>query len=265
MQANLSYLQPNGQRPWHYMYQPPDGRAQTNSVFRAHTVAIADARGAAASIEREGFELRAAPSEVRDFRDDEEVRRTYYAEVAQLALTATGARYAYVFDHQVRRREANRAPLAFGRHGDGSKPGAAGHVHNDYTALSAPRRFDALWLGSPHRRYAIVNVWRSIGGPVLDTPLAVCDARSVAPEDLVASDIHYPGRSGEIYLVRHSPRHAWRYFPRMDRHEALVFKQYDSEPQAARYVPHGAFDLPDIPPGAPLRESIETRCLVVYD
>ena len=71
--------------------------------------------------------------------------------------------------------------------------------------------------------------------------------------------------SGEIYLVRHSPRHAWHYFPRMDRHEALVFKQYDSDPQAPRYVPHGAFDLPDIPPDAPLRESIEARCLVVYD
>ena len=43
MQANLSYLQPNGQRPWHYMYQPPGERAQINSVFRAHAVAIVDA------------------------------------------------------------------------------------------------------------------------------------------------------------------------------------------------------------------------------
>ena len=74
----------------------------------------------------------------------------------------------------------------------------------------------------------------------VDTPLAVCDARSVAAEDLVAADIHYPSRRGEIYLVRHSPSHAWAYFPGMDRDEALVFKQYDSRRDVARFVREGA-------------------------
>lgn len=46
----------------------------------------------------------------------------------------------------------------------------------------------------------------------------------------------------------------------------LVFKQYDSRTDGvARFTPHAAFDLPDIPPEAPLRESIEIRCLVVYE
>jgi hypothetical protein len=115
-------------------------------------------------------------------------------------------------------------------------------------------------------RYAIVNIWRSIKGPVLDTPLAVCDARSVSAADLVVSEVRYPDRSGEIYLLRHSRRHRWFTFPAMDRHEALVFKQYDSQVSgAARYTPHAAFDHPDTPADAPLRESIEVRCLVVYE
>lgn len=265
MQADLSYLEPTGERPWHYMYEPPGGGAQHNCSFRGHRVSIADARQLRPSIDREGFELRVAPSAVRDFRDDELVKLAYYPEVAKLALDVTGARHAYVFDHQARRREADRAPLTFGRHGDGRQPGAAGRVHNDYTEASARRRLAVHWKGSPWRRFAIVNVWRSVAGPVLDTPLAVCDARTVSPGDLVASDVHYLGRSGEISLVTHSPRHAWHYFPRMDRHEALIFKQYDSKDGAARYVPHGAFDLPRIPDNAPLRESIEARCLVVYD
>jgi hypothetical protein len=51
----------------------------------------------------------------------------------------------------------------------------------------------------------------------------------------------------------------------MDRHEALIFKQYDSQVSGtARYTPHAAFDLPDTPSDAPLRESIEIRCLVIY-
>jgi hypothetical protein len=266
MQVELSYLlAPTAERPWHYMYRRPDGGPQHNCSFAAFKIPISDARGAGCSLVREGFELREAPTAVRDFTDENAVRGFYYAEVAKLALEATGARHGFVFDHQLRRREAGRPPVTFGRDGGALRPGAAGRVHNDYTDASARRRLDALWKGSPHRRFAILNVWRSIAGPVLDTPLAVCDARTVARSDLVAADIHYPGRSGEIHLVRHSPRHQWHYFDRMDRHEALVFKQYDSSEGTPRYVPHGAFDLPQIPAGAPLRESVEARCLVVYD
>jgi hypothetical protein len=50
------------------------------------------------------------------------------------------------------------------------------------------------------------------------------------------------------------------------RRSALAGKQYDSQVSGvARYTPHAAFDLPDIPADAPLRESIEVRCLVVMD
>jgi hypothetical protein len=84
-------------------------------------------------------------------------------------------------------------------------------------------------------------------------------------EGLVAADILYPDRSREIYLVQQSSRHRWAYFSEMDRHEALVFKQYDSQVNGvARFTPHSAFDLRDIPPDAPLRESIEIRCLVTF-
>ena len=52
----------------------------------------------------------------------------------------------------------------------------------------------------------------------------------------------------------------------MDRHEALVFKQYDSQVSGvARFTPHAAFDHPDTLLDAPLRESIELRCLVIYE
>lgn len=69
-----------------------------------------------------------------------------------------------------------------------------------------------------------------------------------------------------IYFATHSPRHRWSYYAGMDRHEALVFKQYDSQVSGvARFTPHAAFDHPRSPPDAPLRESIELRCLVVYE
>ena len=65
--------------------------------------------------------------------------------------------------------------------------------------------------------------------------------------------------------MQQSSRHRWAYFSAMDRGEALVFKTGDSQVNGvARFTPHSAFDLPDIPPAAPHRHSIEIRCLVTY-
>jgi hypothetical protein len=252
------------------MYEPPDGSPQHNCSYEAHNVLITDVRRLSLSpcVHAAGFELRDAPSAVANFRDEEELRRVYYQECAELACEVTGGQRCYVFDHQLRRREAGRPSLTFGRRGDGSQPAAAGRIHNDYSEASGRRRLGLVLgdLAKSVERYCIVNVWRSIAGPILDTPLAVCDSRTVMASQLHVSEVRYANRSGEIYLLSHSPYHRWFYFAEMDRHEALVFKQYDSQVSGvSRYTPHTAFDLPDIPSDAPLRESIEIRCLVVMD
>lgn len=271
VRAQLGYLVHPTERPVSYMYDPPAGIAKDNCEYAPRSVEIRDARGLTAptSVHREGFELWNAPSAVSDFRDDAAVSASYYEEMVELACAATGAQRGFVFDHQVRKREEGRPPLAFGRHGDGRNPAAVGRVHNDYSEESGRRRLGLVLndaAAAAVRRYSIVNIWRSIGGAVLDTPLAVCEARSVSSRDLVSGEIRYPNRTGEIYLLEYSSQHCWYYYAAMDRHEALVFKQYDSQVNGvARYTPHAAFELADIPAGAPLRQSIEVRCLVVYD
>ncbi len=270
LRATLAYLQPCAMHPVSYAFQPPPGTPWENCGYDRVSMPIADARRAPAppAVDREGFELRDAPTAVTDFLDEAQVRDVYYREASELALAVTGATRAFVFDHLVRRRESDRAALTFGRSA-GGRAAANGRIHNDYTEDSGRHRL-ALVLGDRDaaavRRFGIVNIWRSINGPVRDTPLAVCDARTVTAADLVAGEVRYPRRTGEIYLALHSPLHRWSYYPAMDRHEALVFKQYDSRRGGvARFTPHAAFDLPDVPPDAPLRESIELRCLVVHD
>ncbi len=265
--AELEFLSPTSARPYNYMYAPPDAAAWQNCEYERRAVRLRDARGGDArpSLDGAGFELWQAPSAVRDFYDNEEVMRVYYPEAAQLALAASGASRAFVFDHLVRRREPG-APQAFGRR-DGARPGAAGRVHCDFTPASAQRRL-ALELGDAAAppRHMIVNLWRSIRHPVLDAPLALCDARSVAPADLVESDIYYPARRGEIYQALHNERQRWWYFSAMTRDEALVFKQFDSDAAGGSvFTPHAAFAHPHAPAGGPLRESIEIRCLLVFD
>ena len=270
--ATLSYAAPSVERPFNYAYGPPPGTPWENYEREERLVTIADARDAVSqvTVDGEGFSLFDAPSAVRDFLDPEEVVRRYYPEVAQIACAATGAMRAYVFDHLVRKLPPGSAVLDFGRSAKDAPPSANGQVHNDYTERSGLRRL-ALVLGEQAvergvSRYSIVNVWRSICAPVLDAPLAVCDARTIRVTDLVSAEVRYPDRTGEIYLGLHNPHHRWHYFSAMDRSEALVFKQYDSQVSGvARFTLHAAFRHPDAPAGVPPRQSIEARCLVVYE
>jgi hypothetical protein len=272
VKATLSYLLPGDTTPVQYAYEPPPGTPWESGQFADVLVNISDARTRSdrPSLHAEGFELWDAPSALRDYRNEEDIYRVYYPELEALVLSVTGGRHAYVFDHLVRQRDPAHASLDFGRARRGETAAPNARIHTDYTEHSGQRRL-GLVLGAgvrerPAPRYGIVNVWRSLRGPVLDTPLAICDARSVDAGDLIEAEVRYPRRQGEIYLASHAPRHQWWYYPGMDRHEALVFKQYDSRLSGvSRYVPHAAFAHPDAPKDAPPRISIEARCLVLFD
>ena len=115
------------------------------------------------------------------------------------------------------------------------------------------------------RRFAIIQVWRAIDRPILRNPLAMADARSVAGADLMIAERHHPGRIGQTYRLKYNPGHQWFYFPQMHKHEAIVFKVFDSEKDGrARFTPHTSFEDPSTPADAPARQSIEVRTLAFF-
>jgi hypothetical protein len=267
VEAALRYLEPMSGKPRSLEYEPPPGVPRTTAVYRDHTVAIRDVRPVAStlSLEREGFQLVTAASSVKDFYDDEAVRTHCYAETASLLEELTGASRVIVFDHTIRRRipgATDRTP--------GIPRQPVPRVHNDYTVKSAPQRVRDL-LGEEasdllRRRFSEINVWRPIRGPIQDAPLAVADARSVDSDDLVATDLIYPDRIGEIYYVKFNPSHRWFYAPAMQRNEVMLIKCFDSVNDGrARFVPHSAFVDPTAPAGAMPRESIELRTLLFFE
>src|SRR5690606_28835637 len=144
----------------------------------------------------------------------------------------TGGREAYVFDHLVRQRDPDVDMHLFGRRGAGEKVGALGRVHTDYTENSGRLRRDYILenfgLGSLPRLYCIVNLWRSIGGVIEDSPLAFCAANSVSTHDLVSCRLHYRHRVGEIYQVKHNADHRWWHLENMANEDVAIFKQFDS-------------------------------------
>jgi hypothetical protein len=141
-------------------------------------------------------------------------------------------------------------------------------VHNDHTVNSAPRRVrDHLGEDAEEllkHRFGIVNVWRPIRGPVLDSPLAVCDAQSFTDADLIASDLVYSHVRGETSRVEYNPKHRWYYFSEQQPDEVLLIRVHDSANDGrARLSFHTSFENP-LTPGAPPRESIEVRTLVFF-
>jgi hypothetical protein len=129
------------------------------------------------------------------------------------------------------------------------------------SSAEAPKRLS--------RRFAIYNVWRVLSDPPQDTPLALCDARSVHPSDCVHADqvidpLDAPEQRIENGVFRHSACQRWGYFPDMNRDEVLVFKGYESDPSRAAGVPHAAFDDPGCPSDAPPRESIDERVVAFF-
>lgn len=265
MRARLNYLTRDSEAPVSRIgFEVPD-EVHRSGDYEWVEVAIGDARrlDPPARLDREGFELVRFAPEIDDFYDDGLVEAAYYPEVARLVRESTGAARVVVFDHNSRAEGGPRAAHENAR-------GPVHLVHDDYTDRSAPGRVRAFLPEDEAedlltRRFAIVNVWRPIRGPLLSAPLALCDARSIAPDDLVAARMVYPHRIGEEFRSRHSAAHRWHYYPRMTADEALLIKVFDSAIDGpARFSLHSAFDDPTTPPDAPPRESIEARTLVFY-
>jgi len=214
------------------------------------------------TIDRESFRFVRHDTKVADFYDEEEVRRIYYPEMEELVKAESGASRVVVFDHTLRTGDdAVRERLKIRE--------VVPRVHNDYTEWSGPQRVRDLLPNEAHellkRRFAIVQVWRPIRYPVESFPLAMCDARTISPDDLVVSERHYPNRVGQTYAITYNANHKWFWLPRMRREEAIVFKVFDSMKDGrARWGAHTAFDDPTSPPNAPPRESIEIRTLAFF-
>jgi hypothetical protein len=266
VEGSLIFSEPTGEKPFTYTYEPPQGAPWSNGVYLPRTVRIENARPIAGrlSLDVEGLAVVRRPSAVRDFWDEAQTLALGHPEAAQLVKDVTGASRVVVFDHTLRRRTAGTADRT-----PGAARQPAARVHVDQTIASGPQRVrdimgdqaEALLKG----RAAIINVWRPIAHPPRDWPLAIADARSIKPESLVASDLIFPHRRGEIYVLAHDPAQRWLYVPDLKLDEAILIKCWDSDPAVARFAPHTAFEDPTTPEGTPPRESIEFRTIAFFD
>ena len=176
-------------------------------------------------------------------------------------------------------------------------PGADGYgtgVHQDYgvTPDDFEANLAAFTAGTPHgsvagqwrekfdadrvRGFAMINFWRPIRPmqkPLESMPLAVCDPRTVSPDDLVPSALlgFTPSGVPTVYLtLKYSPTQRWYYYPTMTTDEVLVFKNFeyfkgrDEDGSIVRSCFHTAFTDPGTPQTAEPRHSAEYRVEVWF-
>ena len=266
LQACFNYIVDTGVPPVRYIDWPEMADKAIPPQYRQYEMTVTDGRPLRDTfdLDTHGFVFVDHPTRVRDFTDEAERKAVYDPEVEALVKRCSGASDVVVFDHTIRVTDDESRRVS------GARPTVKG-VHNDYTEDSAPRRLreivgDAEAGKRLKNRYAIIQVWRPIRGPVLVDPLGICDGRSIPREGFIRVERRYQYRTGEVYHIAHHPSHKWFWFPRMTRDEALVFKVFDSdETQPSRFTAHSAFDDPGTPADAPPRESIETRTFAFFD
>ena len=265
IETGVNFLVDTGIKPVNIPSTPGGGKSEHIGEYEMQTVRVRDARPLASnlSLDREGFSLVPLETKVTDFYDNNQIENIYHGELQELIQRETGAKNVVVFDHtlragdeKIRKVKQVREPVQ--------------RAHNDYTIKSGPVRVQD-WFGKkiagPYlkRRFAIINIWRSVVGVVETNPLAICDARSVALSDMVATERRAAERVGETYRLTHNPNQQWFYFPLMQRNEAMLIKSYESEEDGrARFAPHTAIVDPKTAPDAKPRQSIESRVFAFF-
>jgi hypothetical protein len=260
--AEVNYTGPMNTRPQFF--------ANDHSLDRVNrdprVVPIVDGRVEPPSLAREGIELIECPTQVKDFRDSAEVARVYPAEIEALIGRLTGADAVALMGPAIL-RFGERSPEAGTR--DNSNAARLVHIDtSDSTALEFARA-SAPASARGIRRIAQHNIWRTFSGAPQDVPLAVCDARTVAAEDLVPAEAMFD-RDGKVVwsfealLLRYNPAHRWIYFPDMTRDEVIVFKRHDTDPREPRLVPHSAFTDARVPADSTPRASVEMRTIAYW-
>jgi len=88
-------------------------------------------------------------------------------------------------------------------------------------------------------------------------PLGICDGRTIPEKGFILVQRRYKYRTGEVYHIAYNPEHVWFWFPKMERHEAMVFKVFDSDPTWRRAS--RPFGLRTIPTRRRMRRRREHR------
>ncbi len=226
VEATLNYIVDDGSKVFTVVAAAGGRDARSGGTPDPRRVTIHNGRPFAKNfvLDRNGFRFVRHDTKVADFYDEDTIKRVYYPEMEALIKAESGAKRVVVFDHTLRTADDALREVKQIRE-------VVRRVHNDYTEWSAPQRVRDILPDEAEellkRRFAIIQTWRPIRHPVETFPLALADAQTLSPADMIVSERRAAGRIGQTYAIKYNPAHKWYWFPRMRREEAYVFKVFE--------------------------------------
>ena len=272
--------------PTEQFYQPSPTNMITETYYKECCTLVQNITGASKVF---AFDHNVRHANVALFAERKAERKTRIdtaAEIGNTSLALPDGKVRFVKERKTERKTRKESAAEIGNTSLAGPDGPVRFVHNDYTDVSGPQRVKDLSIpGGSYTtdgalfsekeaneilksRFCFVNCWRPINQPVIDVPLAVCDAQSMIEDDFAPCKLVYPNRIGQTHIIKHESRHVWHWFPYMTRDECLLLKCWDSDKSSrkkCRYTAHTAFANPVCPLNAPPRESIEVRCLLIFN
>ncbi|KAL2862421.1 uncharacterized protein BJX67DRAFT_297534 [Aspergillus lucknowensis] len=186
------------------------------------------------NLDTHGFQLADHKTQLQphDFGDETLITAVYYKEVEAYLQKLLGADRVRVMQHTVRERPAGFVETqGLAKTNNGRSKPLTG-IHIDASPLGAVRRVEKYVPEEVEairtRRFQILNVWRPLVPSLRDWPLALCDMRTVAPDDMVEADLISPGFEGENIFLYFSPHYKFYFRDRQSCDQVWIFKQFDS-------------------------------------
>ena len=286
VEANVNYVAPGSFINRRFV---APGIERNTGKYESHRVRVRDGRSIADhfSLDVQGFVLARQPTAVTDFLAKNQVDAIYPDEVVTTVRSLTGATRVAPLGWMVRTSgdlSRHQHQTVGYTHRGGVQP-PAGEAHVDFTPARAAALARTVYEktfpdGREYSRFIASSLWRTFSPPPQDCPLAVCDARSVRPDEGTPNTMFIVDRLpceeemlGEMpnessapaaAIFHFSPAHRWWYFSNMTRDEVLLFKFHDSDPAKALRTPHTSFHDPSFP-DARIRESVEFRTIAYFE
>lgn len=272
VQSTIDYLIPTSRinrRFW------APGKELNTGVYAPYPVTIRNARLAGPfTLDDHGFCIGRHHTEITDWASNYGPEGAYARQVSEVAKRLSGADLVLPMGGMVRSSGQTSASI---------QPPAA-ETHVDFTQRCAERIAGTLYRkfhpdGAGYRRFIAFSLWRALSPAPQDTPLALCEGRSVRDDEgthntkvdvdeIPTGDALFAPIEGEenmaaATIFHHSPDHRWWYFPDMDSDEVVFIKFYDSDHRTAWRCPHTAF-RDTTRPDARERRSMEFRAIAYF-
>lgn len=197
----------------------------------------------------------------------QKVEGEFWDECAALIKKHTGAKEVYPY-HWLHRRTPSAAMVNPFKEIRG-KPITHFHIDNDFGTAEGNLRMRLgdeeaeRWL--KHKHWQIINIWKPVGDPASQYPLAMLDTSNLNWQKDVEVVHTRNNYKKNVNAVKYREGFNYYYVKDLRPDEALLFRDFDSREGGLIGIPHAAIADTNSPENGPLRRSIEIRCLVLYD